>query len=91
MYAPAARSARGTFVVADPLANDRVWRYLTESTLLHLEHRRVAEGETRVGIMAGWHAHLDLLLDVLSGRPVRDFRSHHMPLEDVYRRRLAPV
>ncbi len=60
-----------------------------ENVLLRLEHERVPGGETMVGIMAGWHAHLDLMGDAIAGRAVRDFWAHHMPLEDVYRERLA--
>lgn len=39
---------------------------------------------TRPGIAAGWHAHLDLLADLLEGRPARDFRPHHTALEGGY-------
>lgn len=51
---------------------------------LHLVHKRVPAGEHRIGAAAGWHAHLDILGDVLAGRPAPDFWPHHMALEDHY-------
>ncbi len=55
---------------------------------LRLVHERLVGHETQIGVCAGWHAHLDLLTDLLEGRPARDFWVHHMPLEDAYRERL---
>ncbi len=54
---------------------------------LHLIHENLTKPEHRDGAAAGWHVHLDLLDDVLGGRPVRDFWAHYMPMEDAYRKR----
>lgn len=53
-------------------------------TQLTLTHRRLASREFRIGAMAGWHAHFDLLEDIFAGKEVRDFWNHHMALEEEY-------
>lgn len=55
---------------------------------LTLTHRRVFNRDTLVGISAGWHAHVAILIDNLEGKPARPFWSTHMPLEDEYDLRL---
>lgn len=57
-------------------------------TLLVLTHRRLPEGEVMKGVLAGWHNHLRILIDRLSGRAPAAFWSTHMALEDDYHRRL---
>ena len=56
---------------------------------LHLVHDRLSKPAHRNGAAGGWHAHLDLLDDVLSGRPVRDFWLHYTPLEAEYEARFG--
>lgn len=52
---------------------------------LTLTHRKLFNEETLVGVAAGWHAHVAIMIDVLEGRPPRPFWSTHMPLEEKYR------
>lgn len=54
-----------------------------EKTALHLIHEHLIP-EIQSGVMAGWHAHLDLLLDLMAGLPARDFWVHFNALEAVY-------
>lgn len=55
---------------------------------LTLTHRKLFDSETMVGVAAGWHAHVAIMIDVLEGTPTRPFWSIHMPLEDEYRKLL---
>lgn len=52
---------------------------------LTLTHRKLYDDETRVGVAAGWHAHVAIMIDVLEGKAPRPFWSTHMPLEEKYR------
>ena len=54
-------------------------------TDLHLVHSQLGTAEYRIGALAGWHAHFDLLEDIVAGREVRDFWTAHTALEDRYR------
>lgn len=56
---------------------------------LHLRHERVITSDYKSGASAGWHTHLDILNDVLSGRKGRDFWEHFLPLEQDYKSKLA--
>lgn len=47
-----------------------------EYTRLHLVHSRLTNPEFQKGASAGWHAHLDLLLDLIEGKEARDFWEH---------------
>ena len=51
---------------------------------LHLLHERLEKRSDRVSVAAGWHAHLDLMQDLLRGDPVRDFWDVHLALEAHY-------
>lgn len=53
-------------------------------TLLELTHERLSSKEFRKGASAGWHAHLDLLLDLTSEQPARDFWLHYAGLKAGY-------
>ena len=67
----------------DGLEHSRVTITLTEKAggvELHLLHERLDGRDTKVSVAAGWHAHLDLLLDLLGGAKVRDFWGLHLPL-----------
>jgi uncharacterized protein YndB with AHSA1/START domain len=44
-----------------------------EQTLLTLIHRRLPNRAMTVDVSGGWHLHLDVLEDVLAGRPRRPF------------------
>ena len=52
---------------------------------LHLVHERVHDPDDQIGAAAGWHAHFDLLEDLLSERAVSDFWPRHTQLEAEYR------
>ena len=55
---------------------------------LHLVHEKLDRMDYRVGAAAGWHAHFDLLGDLLRDREPRDFWPRHMALEAEYELRL---
>lgn len=56
-----------------------------DEVLLTLTHKNLdKDTDTRVGIMAGWHAHLNILRDLLNDRPCQGFWKEHMRLEKEY-------
>lgn len=60
-----------------------------ESVLLRLTHQKLPrETEQRIGAMAGWHTHLNILRDVLENSPPPGFWKVHMELEKEYAERL---
>ncbi len=59
-----------------------------DQVLLVLTHRRL-EHDVLPGVCGGWHTHLDILADVLAGRPVQPFWATHTALESEYEGRLA--
>jgi uncharacterized protein YndB with AHSA1/START domain len=59
-----------------------------DDVLLVLTHRRLPDRTAMVMVGSGWHAHLAILLDHLSGREPRPFWSTHGRLEAEYERRL---
>lgn len=60
-------------------------------THLHLVHDGIIDPNHIPGAAAGWHAHLDLLLDLTEGKAARDFWDHHIPLEREYREEFGPA
>lgn len=54
-------------------------------TELHLIHEDL-QPEIHTGVQAGWHAHLDLLVDLMNGDAARDFWVHFNALEADYER-----
>lgn len=52
--------------------------------LLVLTHRRLPNIEDIRSALAGWHLHLDILVDVLNGRTPSPFWETHEYLESVY-------
>lgn len=57
--------------------------------LLTLTHERLQDSmDYRMGVLAGWHTHLDILVDVLYGNQPKGFWSVHMPLEEEYEQQL---
>ncbi|GER07294.1 ATPase [Iodidimonas muriae] len=80
-----------TWPEPDSAPHSRVTITLSEKgskVLLHLRHERLEIPQARPGIAAGWHAHLDLLSDLLEGRQPRDFWPHHTAQEDAYREQI---
>jgi uncharacterized protein YndB with AHSA1/START domain len=59
-----------------------------EDVLLVLTHRRLRDRAMMVMVGSGWHTHLDILVDRLSGREPRPFWSTHAALEAEYEKRL---
>ena len=55
-----------------------------DDVLLVLTHRRLADRDEVLGVAAGWHAHLDVLADRLSGRTPRGFWATFNRLEAEY-------
>ena len=51
---------------------------------LHLVHENLHNREYRIGASAGWHAHTDILEDLLADRPATDFWPLHIALEEEY-------
>jgi uncharacterized protein YndB with AHSA1/START domain len=58
-------------------------------TLLTLTHRRLTGRHAMLDVAGGWHTHLGILEDVLSGKRPRPFWSTHARLERDYARRIA--
>ena len=56
-----------------------------EGVRLHLRHEQLTTTGNKSGASAGWHAHLDILKDILTGQPGRDFWVHFLPLEQAYK------
>ncbi|MEM6908873.1 MAG: SRPBCC family protein [Pseudomonadota bacterium] len=52
---------------------------------LSLKHERLDNVDYKIGAAAGWHAHLDVLDDILDTRDVRDFWENEQALEAHYR------
>lgn len=56
---------------------------------LTLTHEKLKDDKTyKAGVFAGWHTHLDILFDRLSGKDPKGFWKIHMPLEEKYERLL---
>ena len=52
---------------------------------LSLKHEKLQNtNEYRIGVLAGWHTHLNILSDLLNDREVKGFWTVHMRLEDEY-------
>lgn len=63
---------------------------LEDKVKLTLTHEKLQETkEYRIGTFAGWHTHLDILVDRMNDRSPQGFWKVHMPLEDEYSRLLS--
>lgn len=60
-----------------------------ESVLLVITHRRLKSKDDMANVAAGWHSHVGILEDQLSGREPRPFWSTHMKIEQEYIRRFG--
>jgi uncharacterized protein YndB with AHSA1/START domain len=56
--------------------------------LLTVIHRRLPDRESLLNVSAGWHAHLDILADVLNGAPSRPFWDGWAALKTDYDQRI---
>ena len=59
-----------------------------DATHLVLTHRRLPDRKETLSVSSGWHAHLDVLDDVLHSRKPRGFWTNHAALEKAYDERL---
>ncbi|MDI6024831.1 SRPBCC family protein [Corticibacterium sp. UT-5YL-CI-8] len=55
------------------------------NTRLVVTHRRLSGRGQLLGVSAGWHAHIGILIDVLSNEKPRAFWSEHAKLEQAYK------
>lgn len=60
------------------------------AVLLVVTHSRIAKHEMMASVAAGWHTHLNILANVISGRTSHDFWNKHTRLELDYAQRLSP-
>jgi uncharacterized protein YndB with AHSA1/START domain len=58
-----------------------------DKVMLVLTHRRLTDRTEMTNVSGGWHLHLDLLEDQLTGRPPSAFWSRHEALEAEYAER----
>ena len=56
---------------------------------LIVTHRRLTRAEERLSVSAGWHTHLNILRDRLSGKTPEGFWKVHTRLEQEYSERLS--
>ena len=59
-----------------------------DKVLLVVTHRRLGGHDELISVSAGWHTHLDILADRLSGREPPGFWTTHTRLEAEYERRM---
>ena len=57
---------------------------------LTLVQRKLTDKDMLYGASGGWHTHLDILSDVISGKPPKAFWRVHTLLESEYRKRFGP-
>jgi len=57
---------------------------------LVLTHRKLFQDDTMVGVAAGWHTHVAIMIDIVEGKTPRPFWSNHMRLEAEYQEILFP-
>ena len=58
-----------------------------EDTRLVITHRRLSSHKQLLGVSAGWHTHVGILIDLLSQETPRRFWPEHGRLEKVYAER----
>jgi uncharacterized protein YndB with AHSA1/START domain len=59
------------------------------NVLLVITHRRLGDRRTIVSVASGWHTHLDILTDVLSGGEPPPFWTTKIWMEEEYAKQLA--
>ncbi len=59
-----------------------------ERVELVVTHSRLPDRPNKLGVSGGWHTHLGLLEDILSGRPTRPFWKTFTRLEKEYEERM---
>jgi uncharacterized protein YndB with AHSA1/START domain len=61
-----------------------------KDVLMVLTHRRLRNRSDMIGVAAGWHAHVGILIDKLNGRQPKPFWATHLKLEEEYDQRFPP-
>ncbi|NVJ99483.1 MAG: SRPBCC family protein [Alphaproteobacteria bacterium] len=59
-----------------------------DMTLLTITHRKLPNRETIIGVSAGWHVHVGIMIQVLEGKNPPPFWGAFMPMEAEYEKRL---
>jgi len=62
-----------------------------EGVVLTLIHEGIKDVEVRIGALAGWHAHLDILVEKFHGRVPNPFWTFQQSLETYYRERYSKL
>ena len=62
-----------------------------DSVLLVVTHRRLGSRDNMIGVAGGWHTHLGILADHLTGRTSPGFWATHMRVEAEYERRIPAM
>jgi hypothetical protein len=62
---------------------------VADQVVLTLTHRRLPSRDASVGVGAGWHMHLDILVARIQGQDAPSFWSGWARLRDEYERRFA--
>jgi uncharacterized protein YndB with AHSA1/START domain len=60
-----------------------------DATQLVLTHRRLASRKDMLSVAGGWHAHVDVLIDVLAGREPQGFWTNLAEVEKGYEAQLT--
>ena len=60
-----------------------------DEVLLVIIERRLPDRAAAAGNAAGWHAHTDILADILNGREPRGFWSNHAKVSAEYEKRFG--
>ena len=59
-----------------------------EKVHMTLTHEKLPNRQILIGVSAGWHAHVAIMIDQLEGKTPRPFWSTHMALETEYDKRM---
>jgi len=62
---------------------------LEDKVQLTLTHEKLFDHDTLIGVSAGWHTHIGIMIDRLEGKTPKPFWSSHIPLEAEYKKRLS--
>ena len=62
---------------------------IEDGVRLRIIHEKLDQDSFKIGASAGWHAHLDVLEDLLTGQPKRDFWQHISAMDVEYEARHA--
>jgi len=60
-----------------------------DQIVLVLTHRRISSREELVSVGGGWHTHLEILVDVITGKEPQPFWKRHTVFEAEYEKRLG--